>query len=125
MNPFEPGVAAADAFHGVMSRRIAQKLVRTVKGEERRFFYNPMWTRFGDHALGPPGTYYYPSSGQVTFFWNMFDQVLLRPELLDCFRDEDLEVLTRAGSTDLLTPSATPDTDSASDHLPLLFQLHL
>jgi hypothetical protein len=125
MNPFEPGVAAADAFHGVMSRRLAQKLIRTVNGEERKYFYNPMWSRFGDHTLGPPGTYYYPSSGQVTFFWNMFDQVLLRPELLDCFRDEDLEVLTRAGSTNLLTASATPDVDSASDHLPLLFQLHL
>lgn len=42
LNPFEPGAVAADAFHGVMSRRIAQKQTRTIDGVERKFFYNPM-----------------------------------------------------------------------------------
>lgn len=84
MNPFETGVAAADALHGVMSRKVAAKQSRTVSGVERKFFYNPMWSRFGEQASAPPGTYYYGASGQLAYFWNIFDQVLIRPDLLDC-----------------------------------------
>ena len=126
LNPFEPGAVAADGFHDVMSRRLAQKRSRTVDGEKRYFFYNPMWGRFGDATPGPPGTCYYGPTGQISFFWNMFDQVLVRPDLLACFRDEDVEVLTRAGSVSLLTEgSEVPDRETASDHLPLLCNLNL
>lgn len=125
MNPFETGVAAADALHGVMTRRIASKRARVVSGVERKFFYNPMWSRFGDQSSGPPGTYYYSSSSQVTHFWNIFDQVLLRPELLECFRDHEMHIVSKVGRTNLLGNNHTPDNVVASDHLPLVFQLHL
>ena len=126
LNPFEPGAVSADAFHGVMSRRIAQKQSRIVGREERRFFYNPMWGRFGEATPGPAGTYYYGSAGQISYFWNMFDQVLIRPELLTCFQDHDLQVLTKAGSVSLLTTrSEIPNSEIASDHLPLVCNLNL
>lgn len=125
MNPFEAGVSGAEAFHAVMSRTIAQKESRTVGGEMRRFFYNPMWGRFGEAASGPSGTYYYNSSKQINFFWNMFDQVLIRPSLLDRFREEDIEILTKAGSTELLSDTGVPNNSVASDHLPIMFRLNL
>lgn len=84
MNPFETGLVAADGFHAVMDRQIALKESRTVQGEKRKFFYNPMWSRLGDASVGPVGTYYH-SGGHVSYFWNTFDQVLLRPNLLQYF----------------------------------------
>ena len=125
MAPFEPGMVAADAFHAVMSKDIALKVSRTVRGEKRPYFFNPMWGQLGDAPPGPPGTYYYNSGKQINYFWNSFDQVLLRPSLLPHFRNEDLMVLTEVAGQSLLTNNGLPDKSSASDHLPILFRLSL
>jgi len=125
MNPFEPGVAGASGLHGVMTRRIAEKRERTVQGRRFAFFYNPMWSLHGDQSPGPPGTYYYSRSEQVEFFWNMFDQVLIRPDLLEFFSNDDLRILDCDGTRSLLTQEGVPDARHASDHLPLLFTLRL
>ncbi|MCI0486505.1 MAG: endonuclease/exonuclease/phosphatase family protein [Blastocatellia bacterium] len=104
MNPFESGLVTASGLHAAMTREIALRKARTVQNEQYPFFYNPMWGRFGDTTEGPPGTYYYPSSEQKTFFWNMFDQVLLRPDLLPFFCNEDLMILTGHNSESFLSP---------------------
>jgi len=125
MDPFEFGVVGAEGLHGMLSRAVAAKGSRRVGGEDRAFFYNPMWGLFGDRSPGPPGTYYYGSSAQVCLFWHMFDQVLIRPQLLDYFDEESLRILDSAGGVNLMRPSATPDTTAFSDHLPLVFCLDL
>ena len=88
-------------------------------------FYNPMWGRFGDESVGPPGTYYYSSSDNLSYFWNIFDQVLIRPVLMPFFNEERMKVLTRVGDKSLLTTNGLPDADAVSDHLPLVFRLDL
>lgn len=123
MNPFEPGLVGAEGLHAVMSRDVARRGARTVDGCARRFFYNPMWGRMGDLSPGPPGTYYYGDSRQVCFFWNTFDQVLVRPALVDEFVDEGLGVLTSIGETRLLDHRGVPRTGGASDHLPITFRM--
>ena len=55
----------------------------------------------------------------------MLDQVLLRPALLDFFRNEDLKILTTDGVTRFLTDRGLPNATAVSDHLPLLFRLNL
>ncbi len=125
MNPFEDGVVGAEGLHAVMCQDTARAGARKVGGEYRDFFYNPMWSHFGDRSPGPPGTYFRPGSGQIAFFWSIFDQVLVRPELLDCFLDDSVIILTSVGSTSLLNASGRPDRRVASDHLPVLFELHL
>ncbi|WP_446009505.1 hypothetical protein [Candidatus Electrothrix sp.] len=125
MNPFENGMVTADGLHAVMDRKIALKKERTVQGKARSFFYNPMWSRLGDLSYGPPGTYHYPSSGQACFFWNSFDQVLLRPSLLDFFSDQNLEVVTRFNGTNLLKENGQPNKQQFSDHLPIFINLSL
>ena len=125
VNPFEAGVVGASGLHGVMTREIAKRGSRTVESRKYPFFYNPMWGCLGDGTRGPPGTYYYPGSEHVTFFWNVFDQVLLRPELLGRFRNEDLAILTEDGTTSFLSQRGMPDASIASDHLPVLFKLDL
>lgn len=125
MNPFEPSMMAAKDFHAVMDRRIAKKEGRKVDGIKYPYFYNPMWSLLGDASPGPPGTYYRASGEHVNYFWNMLDQVLVRPDLLTKFRNEDLEILTTDGTADFLTPSGVPNRTTASDHLPLLFRVDL
>jgi hypothetical protein len=118
MNPFEAGLTSSEGFHAVMSRAVAKRGDRTVHGEKRRFFYNPMWSLLGDFSPGPPGSYYYSSSSPVAYFWNMFDQVLLRPELTLAFIPGDVTVVDTLTGGNLLTKSGIPDR-SLSDHLPV------
>lgn len=123
VNPFEKGVVAAGGLNAVMSQGVALRRARTVQGREHHFFYNPMWSHFGDRPNGPPGTYYYERAEPVNYFWNIFDQVLLRPELVENFRNDQIQVLTMAGSTRLVETSGRPDKSGASDHLPVFLSL--
>lgn len=118
MNPFEAGVASSEGFHGVMARSIALKEDRIVQGERRHFFYNPMWSLLGDSSSGPPGTYYRSLSSPTSFFWNMFDQALMRPDLARTFMPGDVEVITASSQRSLLTDAGIPNK-ALSDHLPV------
>jgi hypothetical protein len=84
-----------------------------------------MWNFFGDETLNPPGTYYFTNSEQIVFFWNMFDQVLVRPDLLTMFATEDLAIIDRDGDISFLNSHGVPNPSTASDHLPILFKLQL
>lgn len=121
MNPFEDGMVQANGLHAMMTRATAQTRARQVQGRDYPFFYNPMWGFFGDRTPGPPGTFYYRHSGHLSYDWNIFDQVLLRPDVLPFF--EDVEIVTRIGETELIAANGRPDTHNASDHLPILFRL--
>lgn len=124
VNPFEEGMIAAGSFHAVMTKDTAIRGNRTVQGQRYPFFYNPMWTHFGDGPSGSPaGTFYYEKAEHTVYFWNIFDQVLLRPELAQGFKHDDLRILARVGERSLLTPNGRPDSKLASDHLPILLNL--
>lgn len=125
MNPFESGMISAFGLHAVMSKRIAEKGNRTVGGREYPFFYNPMWSFLGDYSSFQPGTHYYRRSEPVTYFWNMFDQVLVRSELLNRFNEADIKILDCVNGESLLTANGFPDSNSFSDHLPIFFKLEL
>jgi hypothetical protein len=124
MNPFEDGVVNSMGLHGVMNRNIAAKNTRVVNEKEYTYFYNPMWNYFGDTNT-PPGTYFYYKSEPKTYFWNIFDQVLIRPELLSRFDTNEMQILTSDGNISFLNDQGLPDTRLASDHLPLLFKISL
>lgn len=127
MNPYDDGVVSTRCLHGVMTREIARRSARKVKFEGNLYFYNPMWSHFGEKAEGHAGTYYYPGPKTRADFWNVYDQVLLRADLLPHFRDEDLRILHRdaGANVSFLTQAGFPDKESVSDHLPILFRLHL
>jgi len=124
MNPFENGVVNSGGLHGVMNRSIAARNTRIVNSKTYTFFYNPMWNFFGD-MKSPPGTYYYYKSEPKVYFWNIFDQVLIRPELLSRFDTNDLQILTSDGEISFLNDQGLPDTRIVSDHLPIIFKISL
>lgn len=125
MNPFDMGVILADGLHAVMTQAIAREKDRRIGNERYPFFYNPMWGRFGDTTKGPPGTYHKTTSSRDEYFWHTFDQVLIRPDLIDSFDEAKLQVLTDCGGIEFLRESGIPDDSRASDHLPLLFDLEI
>ena len=124
MNPFELGLISSEGLHAVMDRAVAAKVNRTVSGELRHFFYNPMWSLMGDLSPGPPGTYYRHASAPAEYFWHSFDQILLRPTLLGSMVPSDVRVITNTGGTSFLGRSGVPDK-SVSDHLPICATIRL
>ncbi len=124
-NPFEPGLTSTLGFHAVMSRRIARRGSRQVGGKKYDFFYNPMWGLLGDGSPGPPGSYYHDSTGEEAIYWHLFDQVLVRPCLLDRFDNRDLKILSGWAGGSLLSDNGTPRKARYSDHLPLFFRLSI
>lgn len=123
MNPFEAGVVGSEGLHAVMDRRIAAAGSRVVYGETRDFFYNPMWAHFGDADSTPPGTYFYNSGSEVNYYWNIFDQILIRPALLSCFSNDSVNVVTEIEGDSLLNDRGRPDRKTGSDHLPIVVSL--
>lgn len=123
MNPFESGMSAAGGIHAVMDRRIALREKRKVRGSHYRFFYNPMWSWLGDRHGRPGGTCFYDSGKALNLYWNMLDQVLLRPSLLHAFDDDSVRIVTEIGGANLLNDVGRPDKKLASDHLPIVVHL--
>jgi hypothetical protein len=123
MNPFEAGmVGARGGLNAVGSRRIASRDTRTVQREKYKFFYNPMWNHLGDRTE-TGGTFFYEHAEPVCCFWNMYDQVLLRPELLEGFTPDDVSILSEVRGLSLLE-NGRPDKEMASDHLPVMVNLN-
>lgn len=115
----------ANGLHAVMTKKIALSLSRKVQGKEYKFFYNPMWNLLGDHSPGVPGTYYLRQSVHKVYFWNILDQVLIRPELLDTFKVEDLKIVDYDDKVSLLNAKGHPNKNKYSDHLPIKFTLDI
>ncbi len=125
MNPFEEGVVSSESLHSVMDRRIAKMRSRKVAGEERMFFYNPMWGLMGCSGKRSPGTYFYRDSSSTCYFWNTFDQVLVRPDLLSRFEDSRVRIVNKIGEMSLLRANGRPNGEQFSDHLPIVFEVNL
>jgi endonuclease/exonuclease/phosphatase (EEP) superfamily protein YafD len=120
VNPFEVPLVWSSGLHAVPDRRAAEREVRTIHAREYALMYNPTWGVMGDRTPGPSGTYYRVASESVNYFWNTYDQVLMRPALAGHLTE--LRVLDSDGTESLLTASGIPDAANGSDHLPLLFR---
>jgi hypothetical protein len=126
MNPFEQGMVGARAMHAVISRNLAQTVHEMGSRAVDPCFYNPMWAFFGDWPVAnrPPGTYFFANtSDPCNHFWNVFDQVIVRPEIMGQLIR--LEILDTDGQESLVTSGGRPKKAMLADHLPLLFTLSL
>ena len=80
-----------------------------------------MWNLLGDYTV-PYGTYYYNDSGTQNTYWNMFDQVILKPVLKNRFVKESLKIIIETSTMFLLDAKGHPDKN-ISDHLPIIFEI--
>lgn len=122
MNPFEKGVMFNHAFNATSTRSVAEQESRSVRRVEYPLFYNPMWSCFGDRTKGAPGSFYRSAGEAVNYHWNIYDQVLLRPAVMNALGT--VRILDLDGQESLLTANGIPDTTKGSDHLPLYFRLN-
>jgi exonuclease III len=124
MNPSDSAMIDAESFHAIMDSEIVKNKSRIVSAKEYDYFYNPMWSLHGDIGNNVAGSYFYKNSELVNYHWNVFDQVLLRPSLIDNFEKDSLKLLDSDGVKTLLKKGGTPN-EIYSDHLPLIFTLNL
>ena len=74
-----------------------------------------MWNFIGEKST-PHGTYYY-SSGDLKYYWNILDQVLVSPAVIPHFNIESLEILHEG---ELENSTGKP---GFSDHFPIMFNI--
>lgn len=121
MNPYDDGCLEADCFHGLPIYHEAKRKIRKIADENYKMFYNPMWNFCGDFSK-PYGTYYHSGNNLSNTYWNIFDQVIIRPDLKQRFTNKSLEIITSVNGNSLLNTSGYPNKD-ISDHLPISFEL--
>ncbi|MCL2415907.1 MAG: hypothetical protein FWD01_03740 [Defluviitaleaceae bacterium] len=122
INPFEAAFINANTMHAIPFREeVIKSPTRICKGKEYYKFYNPTWKFLGNKNV-PYTTYYYNNSGDVVnYYWNAFDQVIIRPSLIEAFDEEQLKIVTKTKNHCLLK-KGKPDKinySDYSDHLPL------
>ena len=121
VNPYDKSCISARYFHAIPVYEESKRESRIVSGKETYMFYNPMWNFFGDFHE-PYGTYYHGSSDTINPYWNVYDQVIIRPALRKRFVDKSLRIITETVQTSLLDGKRHPDRE-ISDHLPLMFEI--
>ena len=121
MNPYDSSCINARYFHGIPTYEDAQKKTRVVEKTKYSMFYNPMWRFWGDEKQ-PYGTYYHNNHDAINTYWNIFDQVIIRPEVREKFVDTSLKIITETRTRYLLDSKGHPDKN-ISDHLPIIFEI--
>ena len=121
INPYDRSCVSARYFHGIPIYEESMRESRTISGKEFYMFYNPMWNFLGDFNE-PYGTYYHSASDTVNTYWNVYDQVIIRPTLRKRFVDNSLKIITETATASLLDRNKHPNHD-ISDHLPITFEI--
>jgi hypothetical protein len=125
MNPFENGVMAANGLNAIQDKEYVIKNRNRVVNERRYgFFYNPMWQFFGDYNH-PFGTYYKRVAEPVSVEWNIFDQVLLKPDLLSYFAKDSVKIISKIGMYNIFNFQNRPYKSYYSDHFPIFLNLNI
>lgn len=121
LNPYDPSCISARYFHGIPVYEEAKRKTRVVAGCEFSMFYNPMWRLLGNEKQ-PYGTYYHNNNNTINTYWNIYDQVIIRPTLKNRFVEKSLKIITETQSKYLLDINGHPDKN-ISDHLPIIFEI--
>jgi len=126
-DPFEDSFVSLDGINTTMSKDVALTSKRKASKREAAFFYNPMWSFFGDNGKGKVnGTYYWNSNRNINYYWHIHDQVLVRPELIPNFSEDDLDILSETSNYKFTRKGkdGIQKIDyNISDHLPIKFNI--
>lgn len=122
-NPFEKIMIDFNLFHSIpYSKIVSEKKERKSSGVTRQMFYNPMWN-FLSEKEKINGSYYYASSDDVCFYYNIFDQVLFSADLVQKIQKESIKIITKLEEYSLMDDNGKPNKKDFSDHLPIFFTI--
>jgi exonuclease III len=121
-NPFGEETVAANTLHAIAYKENLHPPTRIVQEQVFEKFFNPSWKFL--HSKNPPyGTYYYNNGGQmINYYWHTFDQVIMRPQMINAFDEQSLIIVTEIAGESLLK-NGIPDRLKYSDHLPVYFEI--
>lgn len=117
LDPFDAPLVDANGLHAVFHRGVASRRSRNVQGKDRRFFVNCSWSKYRTEPQDAGGSYYYEGGAECRH-WHMFDQVMIRPELMADVPTTSIDFITSIGDRSLLRNRWQIDS-TVSDHLPL------
>ncbi len=123
MNPFDSGMLMPNGFNATSSTEIAQRKIRKIGVCNYYYFYNPMWSLLGDRIYlseknKVPGSYYYDKPNADGVHWNLFDSIIVRPDLIESIDYSTLRIEEVTPQKDFKRNNQFPD------HYPLLFTLN-
>lgn len=122
LHPFSTGIIGAYGFNATLSPVKAKGISRKIDGDKKLFYYNPMWKSMGDNET-VQGTYYTDSDeNDKSFYWYTFDQILLRPFLIEQFKMNELKIINNVNGNTLIK-NYKIDKQNYSDHLPIKFEI--
>lgn len=121
-DPYHDGMLLCNGLNAVKEVSLAKRVCRHKDQIDYPYFYNPMWSFWDNNE--DIGTYYYYPTHYRSEAWHIFDQVIFRPHLLDCFKQDKLQIVTKSLSTNLLASNGKIDTQY-SDHLPIVFEFSI
>lgn len=114
-NPFDESIIAKESLNATLFKSVALSGRSMIhNGKERKQFYNPILQLLRDEA-GKRGSIY-NAGGDATLFWNCFDQILFRKDLINSY--VGMKYCTEVYGTSLMA-RVRPNT-RYSDHLPLI-----
>lgn len=122
MPPFAEAMVASNGMHSLSSAQKALNGYRTCDKRRYTTFYNPMWNLLGDRVI-PEGSYYYSTEPYLSYYWYIFDQVVIRPSIIDNFNFDKLEIIKDVSNYSLVTDLSIPNKN-ISDHLPIFFSIN-
>ncbi|WP_394347471.1 endonuclease/exonuclease/phosphatase family protein [Pedobacter cryotolerans] len=135
-HPFEANMLHPKFLNALNDKHLITAL-KTRKGRafDVKYYYNPMWNLLGDfdYQTGGykiSGTYYWVPKDIKNYPWNLFDGVILSPEIMNELDMKSLKVITKISTNELV--KSIPYTSSGSllhyghsDHLPIKFNLNI
>ena len=68
------------------------------------------------------GSQHYSGNDKDNIFWNIYDQIIIRPDLRKYFVDEELKIVTGTSNCSFLNRNGHPNK-KISDHLPIIFEI--
>lgn len=120
MNPFDEKMMEFCGFNAKLFKNQIKQAARTIGGEKKDVYYNPMMLVYHDAKSSeePRGTYFYD---QVPPQWHCFDQALIKQHIVAAFDQDSLRILGKIGDEALM--SNNKPNKKISDHLPIQFKL--
>ena len=132
INPFESGMISPIGFNATLAQNIALNGPRLFMNKSYEYFYNPLWSSMGDiiynnGGVKLPGSYFFQNNDDVTqVYWNVFDNILIRPNLINEVDLSAISFIEQAGGHNLIVRAGndyTINSSNYSDHLPLKFTI--
>lgn len=121
INPFEETSVSPNSLFAIPYKEELKNTTAVRQGIVREKFFNPSW-KFLSNQKAPYASYYYNSSKSDNYYWNMFDQVIVRPRLINAFNMDSFSIITESETCQLML-NGKPNKNNFSDHLPIFFNI--